>query len=69
MQAPKKNSKKHLEMWSAWMDYIRTIAKLMHQGRSNSSSILVLLDKVLHLLFKQPISLKLSKQLDHGKVI
>jgi len=23
-QVPKKNSKKHLEMWTAWMDYIRT---------------------------------------------
>ena len=33
-QVPKKNSKKHLEMWSAWMDYIRTNRNKFHFARS-----------------------------------
>ena len=33
-QVTKKNSKKHLEMWIAWMDYIRTNRSKFHFGRS-----------------------------------
>ena len=33
-QVPKKNSKKHLEMWTAWMDYIRTNRNKFHFTRS-----------------------------------
>ena len=33
-QVPKKNSKKHLEMWTAWMDYIRTNRNKFYFGRS-----------------------------------
>ena len=33
-QVPKRNSKKHLEMWTAWMDYIRTNRSKFHFTRS-----------------------------------
>jgi len=33
-QVPKKNSKKHLEMWTAWMNYIRTNRSKFHLARS-----------------------------------
>ena len=33
-QVPKKNSKKHLEMWSAVMDYQRTNRNKFYYGRS-----------------------------------
>ena len=33
-QVPKKNSKKHSEMWTAWMDYLRTNRDKFHFTRS-----------------------------------
>ncbi len=33
-QVPKQNSKKHLEMWTAWMHYIRTNRNKFHFTRS-----------------------------------
>jgi hypothetical protein len=33
-QVPKKNSKKHFEMWSGWMDYIRTNRNKFNFARS-----------------------------------
>jgi hypothetical protein len=33
-QVPKRNSKKHLEMWTVWMDYIRTNRNKFHFARS-----------------------------------
>jgi hypothetical protein len=33
-RVPKKNSKKHLEMWTAWMHYIRTHRNKFHFTRS-----------------------------------
>jgi len=33
-QVPKRNSKKHLEMWTAWMGYIRTNRNKFHFTRS-----------------------------------
>jgi hypothetical protein len=33
-QVPKKNSKKHLEMWTEWMGYIRTNRSKFHFTRS-----------------------------------
>jgi hypothetical protein len=33
-QVPKRSSKEHLEMWTAWMDYIRTNRNKFHFVRS-----------------------------------
>ena len=33
-QVPKTNSKKHLEMWTGWIDYIRTNRAKFHFARS-----------------------------------